>query len=51
MDEPIDAACVECGATFPHAEAKTPTKGVLACPICGSTGALERIDDPGESAG
>lgn len=33
--------CGACGSTFPRGEAETDVKGVLACPVCGSTSDLE----------
>jgi DNA-directed RNA polymerase subunit RPC12/RpoP len=36
--------CDACGSTFPRGEAETDIKGVLACPVCGSTSDLEVRD-------
>ena len=35
MNEPIDAGCVDCGATFPRGAAERAEGAGLSCPVCG----------------
>lgn len=35
MDEPINAGCADCGATFPRAAAEQSDGSGLRCPVCG----------------
>ena len=37
MVEPVDARCVECGATFPRSAALTGEEDRLSCPSCASS--------------
>lgn len=49
LSSEANTRCRDCGATFPRGEAATPTKGVLACPVCGATSTLEQLEDSDES--